>query len=144
MELQRQFAVGALELLIGGGAGYAQHLVVVAFSVAGQNGLSQNPFGSSDEFSAWGCLRLSPSKDAAGGLSICSPAATRRAHDDPRLRWCPPFQSPGEDADRRARPWPGSDEVPVWPVHPATACRSIRLRHEILSYHRRWYAGRVR
>ena len=41
MKLQRQLAIGALDLLIGGGAGYAQHLVVVAFSVAGQNGLSQ-------------------------------------------------------------------------------------------------------
>ena len=41
MELQRQLAIGALDLLLGGGAGYAQHLVVVAFSVAGQNGLSQ-------------------------------------------------------------------------------------------------------
>jgi uncharacterized membrane protein len=41
MELERQFAIGALDLLIGGGAGYAQHLIVVAFSVAGQNGLSQ-------------------------------------------------------------------------------------------------------
>ena len=41
MELQRQFAIGALDLLLGGGAGDAQHLVVVAFSVAGQNGLSQ-------------------------------------------------------------------------------------------------------
>ena len=41
MELQRQFAVGALDLLLGGGAGYAQNLIVVAFSVAGQNGLSQ-------------------------------------------------------------------------------------------------------
>ena len=44
MELQRQFAVGALELLLGCGAGYAQNLIVVAFSVAGQNGLSPNPF----------------------------------------------------------------------------------------------------
>jgi hypothetical protein len=40
MELQRQFAVGALDLLIGGAAGYAQHLIIVAFYVAGQNGLS--------------------------------------------------------------------------------------------------------
>ncbi len=46
MELQRQFAVGALELLVGRGAGYSQHLIVVAFSVAGQNGLSPNPFRS--------------------------------------------------------------------------------------------------
>ena len=46
MELQRQFAIGALDLLLGGGAGQAQHLVVVAFSVAGQNGLSSNPFRS--------------------------------------------------------------------------------------------------
>ena len=46
MELQRQFAVGALELLLGCGAGYAQNLIVVAFSVAGQNGLSPNPFRS--------------------------------------------------------------------------------------------------
>ena len=46
MELQRQFAVGALEFLLGCRAGYAQNLIVVAFSVAGQNGLS-NPFGYS-------------------------------------------------------------------------------------------------
>jgi hypothetical protein len=46
MELQRQFAVGALEFLVGCRAGYAQNLIVVAFSVAGQNGLS-NPFGYS-------------------------------------------------------------------------------------------------
>jgi len=46
MELQRQFAISAFDLLLGGGAGQAQHLVVVAFSVAGQNGLSSNPFSS--------------------------------------------------------------------------------------------------
>ncbi len=46
MELQRQLAIGAFDLLLGGGAGHAQHLVVVAFSVAGQNGLSSNPFSS--------------------------------------------------------------------------------------------------
>ena len=44
MELQRQLAIGALDLLLGGGAGHAQNFVVVAFSVAGQNGLSSNPF----------------------------------------------------------------------------------------------------
>jgi hypothetical protein len=46
VELQRQFAVGALQLLIGGGAGDTQHLIVVAFSVTGQNGLPPNPFRS--------------------------------------------------------------------------------------------------
>ena len=34
--LQRQLAIGALELLVAGRAGDAQNLVIVAFSVAGQ------------------------------------------------------------------------------------------------------------
>jgi hypothetical protein len=46
MELQRQFAVGALELLLSRSTSYAQNLIVVAFSVASQNGLSPNPFRS--------------------------------------------------------------------------------------------------
>ncbi len=41
MVLERQLAIGAFDLLIGGGVGYPQHFIVVAFSVAGQNGLSQ-------------------------------------------------------------------------------------------------------
>ncbi len=36
MELQRQLAVGALQLDFGHGAGDAQHLVVIAFCVGGQ------------------------------------------------------------------------------------------------------------
>jgi hypothetical protein len=38
MKLQRQFAIGALDLLIVGFAGNPKHFVVVAFYVAGQNG----------------------------------------------------------------------------------------------------------
>jgi hypothetical protein len=44
MELQGQFAIGALNFLLGGGAGNAQYFVVIAFSVAGQNDLPPNPF----------------------------------------------------------------------------------------------------
>jgi len=37
--LQRQFAIGALDLLLASGASDSQHFVIVAFSVTGQNGL---------------------------------------------------------------------------------------------------------
>jgi hypothetical protein len=37
MELHRQLAVGALDFDVGRGASNAQYLVVVAFSVGGQN-----------------------------------------------------------------------------------------------------------
>jgi hypothetical protein len=37
MELQRELAVGALEFDFGDSAGHAQHFVVVAFGVRGQN-----------------------------------------------------------------------------------------------------------
>ncbi len=36
MVLQRELAIGALDLLIGGGAADAQHFVVIAFYVGGQ------------------------------------------------------------------------------------------------------------
>jgi hypothetical protein len=38
MELQRQFAVSALDFLLGGAPHHAQNFVVIAFYVAGQNG----------------------------------------------------------------------------------------------------------
>ena len=41
MELQRQFAVGTLDLLVAGFAGNPEHFVVVAFYVAGQSSLSE-------------------------------------------------------------------------------------------------------
>ena len=69
MELQRQFAVGALELLIGCGAGYAQNLIVVAFSVAGQNGLS-NPFRSFiSDLTGLQCLGLRATRTIDGRSS---------------------------------------------------------------------------
>ena len=37
MKLQRQLAVGALDLLLGGPAGNPEDLIVIAFYVAGQN-----------------------------------------------------------------------------------------------------------
>ena len=37
--LQRQLAIGALDLLIAGRTNHAQHFVIVAFAVTGQNGL---------------------------------------------------------------------------------------------------------
>ncbi len=37
--LQRKLAIGAFDLLIAGRANYAQYLVIVAFSVTGQNGI---------------------------------------------------------------------------------------------------------
>jgi hypothetical protein len=42
MKLQRQLAIGALDFLLGGGAGDAQHLIIVAFSGAGQNGFPKS------------------------------------------------------------------------------------------------------
>src|SRR6476660_4113439 len=56
MELQRQFAIGALDLLIVGSAGYAQHLIVIAFSVAGQNGLSPKILSEVSEVQRLGLL----------------------------------------------------------------------------------------
>ena len=38
MKLQRQLAIGALDLLLVGSAGHPEHFVIVAFYVAGQNG----------------------------------------------------------------------------------------------------------
>lgn len=38
MVLQRQLAVGALDFLVGRGARDSQNLVIVSFSVTGQNG----------------------------------------------------------------------------------------------------------
>jgi hypothetical protein len=38
MKLQRQLAVGALDLLLVGFPGNSEHFVIVAFYVAGQNG----------------------------------------------------------------------------------------------------------
>jgi len=41
MKLQGELAVRALDLLVAGAARYAEHFIIVAFSVTGQNGLSQ-------------------------------------------------------------------------------------------------------
>src|SRR5438067_6826236 len=65
MELQRHLAIGALDFLLAGGADYAQHLVIITFTVAGQNS-----FASSAGVTSWDCAPRAPWRGAAGGLSI--------------------------------------------------------------------------
>src|SRR5271157_2420651 len=83
--LERELAIGALQLLIGCGAGDTQHLVVIAFYVGGQKCLP----------SFLDCAPRAPSPDAAAGPSTCSRAATRRARDCPRPYRYQPFEWPG-------------------------------------------------
>jgi hypothetical protein len=76
VELQRQFAVGALDFLLVGAPGNPEDLVVIAFYVAGQNRIVA--FVENIIFSSWNCGPLGPLPVAAADPSTCSRVATHR------------------------------------------------------------------
>jgi hypothetical protein len=76
VELQRQFAVGALDFLLVGPAGNPENLVVIAFYVASQNRIFA--FVESININAWGCAPLGPWPAAAADPSTCSRVAIHR------------------------------------------------------------------
>src|SRR5512146_767906 len=75
MKLQRQLAIGALDLLLRRGAAHAEHFVIIAFSVASQRNVPAPEF--LEATFADGAPRA-PWRAAAGGLSSGTRAASRQ------------------------------------------------------------------
>jgi hypothetical protein len=76
VKLQRQLAVGALDLLLAGGAGNPEDFVVIAFYVASQNRVFA--FVENAKLNVWGYAPLVPLPGATAALSTCSRVATHR------------------------------------------------------------------
>ena len=104
MELQRELPVCALDFLLAGPPRHAEHFVIIAFYVTGQNKVSPMRMSMNLSVSDSGFALLSPSQDAAAGPSTYTRAAVPREPCGLRPRGSPPSRQPHGDADRTSLP----------------------------------------